>query len=345
MTARRCLPAILTLLAAAASAYPAAAESTAAPTAPAPKAVVAAPEWDAGKVIKGDTLRHSFEVKNEGNAPLEILEVAPSCGCTVADYDKVIAPGATGKINVTVDTATFDGPTAKAIIVLTNDAANPRIRLQVAAETRPHIRARPGYARYIYVLGEVEGTIHQTVFAADGMADFQVTKVESPYPYLEVSFREATPEERDPKGEGRQWRVSSTLLGNAPVGPLTDYIRVHTNHPNQRVVTIPVSGFVRPVFAITPPEGDIGTRTLAEPYRTSFVVQNFATEAIQLGKPESTVPGITAELQPVTEGRRYNLVVTVSPTVAKGPLAGSIRIPTESPKKPMIEVQLKGTIE
>ena len=56
----------------------------------APKAVVDKPIVDVGKVKKGDPVRHEFVIRNAGDAPLEITEVKPSCGCTVADYDKVI---------------------------------------------------------------------------------------------------------------------------------------------------------------------------------------------------------------------------------------------------------------
>ena len=34
-----------------------------------------------------------FEIANDGDQPLEITEVRPSCGCTVAEFDKVIEPG------------------------------------------------------------------------------------------------------------------------------------------------------------------------------------------------------------------------------------------------------------
>ena len=53
---------------------------------------------DFGVVAKGEKLQAVFEVRNTGQAPLEITQVRPTCGCTVADFDKTIAPGGTGKI-------------------------------------------------------------------------------------------------------------------------------------------------------------------------------------------------------------------------------------------------------
>ena len=57
------------------------------------------------------------------------------------------------------------------------------------------------------------------------------------------------------------------LANNAKVGPLADYVTVHTNHPKQKMVQIPVSGFVRPVMAVTPPTADFGKIELKEPLR------------------------------------------------------------------------------
>src|SRR5690349_8556368 len=72
-----------------------------------PKAVVVEPIKDAGTVSKGDKISHDFLIKNEGDADLEILNVQPACGCTVAEFDKTIAPGQTGKVHAVVDTSTF----------------------------------------------------------------------------------------------------------------------------------------------------------------------------------------------------------------------------------------------
>ena len=53
---------------------------------------------------------------------------------------------------------------------------------------------KPGYARYVTVRGEPkEGTIVQTLFAPDG-GPMDIVKVDSPFPYLTVSFREAQEE-------------------------------------------------------------------------------------------------------------------------------------------------------
>lgn len=310
-----------------------------------PKATVAEPVKDVGTVPKGEKVIHDFLIKNEGDADLQITNVQPACGCTVAEFDKVIKPGATGKVHLTLDSSTFNGPISKGASVFTNDPDHPQIELTIHAKVEPYISVKPGYARYITVQGEKqEGDIVQTLWSPDG-ASWDITGVDSPYPFLSVTFHEAKPEERLPEAKGKQWKVEMKLSNSAKVGPLADYVTVHTNYPKQKVVTIPVSGFVRPVIAVTPPNGDLGNIEVKEPLRKSLDVRNFATEPIKVTSIDSTLPKqIEAKVEPITEGREYQVRVIVNPGIAKGPFTGKLMIHTDSPKVPTVEVELKGVV-
>lgn len=309
-----------------------------------PKAVAQDPIKDMGTVPKGEKVSHDFLIRNEGNAPLEITEVRPACGCTVASFDKTIAPGQTGKIHVVIDTATFSGGIAKGVTAFTSDTDNPQIELTVRADVQPVIMVKPGYARYVIVQGEEkEGTIVQTLWATDG-APMDIVKADAPYPFLKVSFHESKPDELLPEGKGKQWKVEMKLDREAPVGALADYVRLTTNHPKQKLVEIPISGFVRPVVAVTPPTADFGSLELKEPFKRTFVVRAFSSEPIKVTSVEGTVKGMETQLQPVQEGREYEVRVTLKPDMVKGPFNGKLTIHTDSPKKPMLEVEVKGTV-
>lgn len=307
-----------------------------------PKAVAVEPIKDVGFVTKGEMASNEFVIRNDGDAPLELREVRAACGCTVADYDKVIAPGKTGKVRVTVDTKSFNGPTAKGVTVYTNDPAAPTLELTVRADVGQFIKIKPGYARFISVQGEEkEGKIVQTLWTPD-KSPLEIVKVESPYPYLKVRFWEAKPEERlAENADQQQWKVEVHLSNDAPVGPLTEPVNVHTKHSKQKLVQIPVSGFVRPVMAVTPPVVDMGQVTGKEPVKFSLNVRNFATEPIKVTGIAGE--GINAKIEPVQEGREYQVQVTFQPD-AKGPVNGKLTLTTDSQKVPRIEVQLKGNV-
>ena len=309
-----------------------------------PKAVAVEAVKDVGTVPKGEKIVHDFLIRNDGDAVLEILNIQPACGCTVAEFDKTIAPGKTGKVHAVVDTSTFGGPIAKGMSVFTNDPATPQLELTVRAKVEPYIAIKPGYARYVTVQGEaVEGDITQTLWATDDSA-MEVVGVDSPWPYLKVSFREAKAEERLPDIAGKQWRVEMKLGNDAKVGPLAEYVTVRTNHPKQKVVQIPVTGFVRPVVMVTPQVADFGTLEIKDATQKVLNVRNFATEPIKVTGVEENIPGIDVKLQPLNEGREYQVQLTLNPSLPKGNFDGKITIRTDSAKVPVLEVPLKGTI-
>lgn len=337
------LAAILTL----ASLAPAVAAQTPAPAAAVtqaqPKAVVAQPIHDFKEIEKTAKVSHEFVIRNDGTAPLLLREARPDCACAVASFDATIAPGATGKVRVELDPADQLGPIRKQVLVFTNDPAAPELQLTLTAIVRPQLLIKPGYARYIYVQKEAPGTISQTIWSADGR-DFKVLAVNSPYPHLKATFHEAKAEERLADKPGKQWRVTTTLDPNSPVGALVEPVVIVTDHPLQKELTLEVSGFVRPVVAVTPPAGDFRNLKSGVEHKGSVVVKTFATEAIAVTGAEIDLPGATATVETVAEGRHYLVRVTLPATLAKGPFTGVLRIKTASPKAPSVEVPLQGVV-
>ncbi len=309
-----------------------------------PKAVAAEPVYDAGKVNKGEEVVLDFVIRNEGTAPLEITEVRPACGCTVADYDATIAPGASGKIHAVVDTTDFAGGIAKGMTVLTNDPDNPRIVLTIKATVEPSVYLRPGFARFIQPQNSDPGTVEQIVFTQD-VEDLKILEAQSPYPFLTVDTRLATEEEKQEQGKGNQWVVTLTLdYGKAPVGPLADYVRLTTNHPRQKEVGIPVSGFIRPMVVLTPAEADFGRIVVDDETGATVILKNYAVEDLAPTVEQDSLPeGVGVELQPVEEGRHYNVMITLGPELPRGEFEEKIRLRTGLAKQPVVEIPLRGT--
>lgn len=339
--------AILTLCLALPLAAASGAQETPAPTAK-PKAVVVEATFDAGTVAKGEQIVHDFLIKNEGQAPLQIERVEPGCGCTVAEFDKVVGMGKTGKIHAVVDTVTFNGPISKGITVYTNDTDNPRIQLTVQAKIEPYIQVKPGYARYLTVQGEAKsGVIVQSLWAPDG-SDFAVESVESPFPFLKAAFHAASETERLPDAKGKQWQIEMTLDNfSAPVGSLADYLTVRTTHPKQKLVQIPISGFVRPVVAVTPPSGDFGSVAVKDKVTKTLNVRNFATEDIKLTSIENPMSGkgLETAFDAVQVGREYMVRLTLLPDAPKGPFTARLVFNTDSQKVPKLEVLITGDVQ
>jgi cellulase/cellobiase CelA1 len=101
----------------------------------APKLALDSYEHSFGTIKAGTPLKHTFKVKNVGNADLEISNVSPSCGCTTTNYDKKIAPGQTGNITLEIDkTDSYSGEVVKTADVTTNDPGKSSFTLTLKAK-------------------------------------------------------------------------------------------------------------------------------------------------------------------------------------------------------------------
>lgn len=75
---------------------------------------------DFGKIPQNKPASYEFTFANDGDSPIIISDVKPTCGCSVADYTKTpVKPGDSGVIKVTYD-AKVKGPFTKSFIVKSN---------------------------------------------------------------------------------------------------------------------------------------------------------------------------------------------------------------------------------
>jgi hypothetical protein len=88
--------------------------------------VIDSTSYDFGDIKEADgPASHTFIVMNNGELPLVISRVVPSCGCTTPDWTKEpIAPGKTGDIKVTYNPQGRPGKFVKTISVYSNGKAN-----------------------------------------------------------------------------------------------------------------------------------------------------------------------------------------------------------------------------
>lgn len=306
----------------------------------APNAIVQDPIYDVGTVYKGHDITHSFSIRNGGDTPLHLVEVRSSCGCTVLQYDEVIEPGSIGRVEATLDTSNLSGPIAKSLTVLTNDPNNPKLNLVVKANVKVRVTAQPNYARFMSVFGQGERHTTITVSSSE-MRNFRIEDVQSPYPFLKVEYR------REPSAEDVQsdtWLVEMTLASEPPVGPLADFVVIKTNHPFKPELKIPVSGFVRPVLAVSPRIADFGNVELLRSQMTSLEVRNLGGDEISLHDVQIDLQGVRGDIEAIEEGKVYKISLTLDPGMPKGAFKGTLKIRTSSPLQPVVEVELRGRV-
>ena len=94
-------------------------------------------EHDFGTLLQGEVVSYSFHFTNTGNMPLIISEVGSSRGCTVGDYPREpIAPGKTGDIKVTYNSAGHHGFQSRFLTVMSNtNPAKTTLRIKGIVQT------------------------------------------------------------------------------------------------------------------------------------------------------------------------------------------------------------------
>jgi hypothetical protein len=93
---------------------------------------------DFGLVSEGIPIKHVFQVRNPGTAPLVLSEVRTSCGCTAATLGgTTIPPGGSGPLEVTMDTHGQRGPGKRTITVASNDSRQPVSTLEIKYDIQP----------------------------------------------------------------------------------------------------------------------------------------------------------------------------------------------------------------
>lgn len=312
-----------------------------------PKLVVEEKILDKGTVAKGDVVEANFKLVNQGSETLLVKAVRPTCGCTVADYDREIPAGGEGFVKAKLDTADFSGAVSKSILIMTNDPQDPTVTVVIKANVKPYVEVLPRPLMRFNAVKSEEMVQNVTVVSGDEESEFDVTGVESSVPYLETSVRRLGEDERMRNRSATQYEISLSLTDDAPVGPVNAQLTVHTNHPKAANVPIKVYGVIRALLHVTPPQIQFGTiDAKTGPGRNVIVVNNRSDG----GKAEVTSASVNdaafdTEVSALEEGRRYQITVTVKTDADPGVKDAVLTLKTTDSTYPELKVPVRAHVQ
>ncbi len=333
---------------------PAAAKSaTAASVEKAPRLTIVEPVKEYGEVPKGDKLDWAFVIKNTGSSDLQIIAAKPGCGCTVADYDKVIKPGETGKVTAHVDTTNFSGPIAKTVTLETNDPSSPTSTLTIHAVVKPYVEAYPaGFVRFNQLLGDV-ATQSITLYSEED-DPFEIKDVQVPGDWVKVAYHKIENETERVANVGKpgqnQYKVDITVGGpDAKIGPMADKIRILTSSKHSPEYPISVTGVIRPTYRVEPTMLNFGEVAPTDAAATRSVLLHSndlkTPEQFVVTKVESNAPGITTAFKPLAQKGDYEVTLQVAKDAKPGDIDGSVKIYTSDKLNPVVTVPVKATVK
>jgi hypothetical protein len=308
----------------------------------APKIEISQETKEMGTVPKGQLIETDFIIKNVGGSDLVITDARPSCGCTVSSFDKLIKPGAEGKVHTSVDTKSFSGPISKSVLVVSNDPDRPQMNLFVKALVKPFVDVAPqAYVRFSVVKGDPAS---QDVVLISEEKGFKPTVAETAQPYVKAEVSPAGDKDKIAGRPGEQYKLAISVTPDAPEGLLNAPVRLTTGVAQQPTLEIPVSGIVRPRVSVTPITVNFGNFTPSkDPITRNIVVTNNKPGTpVKVTKAEVSVPGFMTDVVPTQEGVSYTVVVKASDKVKKGAVDGKVTLYTSDKEKGVIEIPLKG---
>jgi hypothetical protein len=110
-----------------------------------PKAQVPETTFDFGEIFEDVKLTHTFDIKNIGDALLEIKDIDSDCACTAADSDRRIPPGGLGRITLTIAPYSVLRQFTKKTTVFFNDPDHSQVVLTMKGYGKPFIEIQPSH--------------------------------------------------------------------------------------------------------------------------------------------------------------------------------------------------------
>jgi hypothetical protein len=202
----------------------------------APEISVDRPVYDFGSISQGKKEEHVFIIRNKGNTPLTIKSVRPSCGCTaITTSASVIAPGKSGEIKASFNSANYSGAVNKTVTVDSNDPKVPSSILNLRGTVIEDIQITPKQLNLGQV--KIDATKKATVTVSNrGSKPLKLTAVKSTLPQIAP----AAGKKLIKPGESISILVSVTPRKGDRL--LSGYISIMTDSPAKPEITVPVYG-------------------------------------------------------------------------------------------------------
>jgi len=307
----------------------------------APKMFVPQLRYDFGKLFEQEKYIHDFVVKNQGTADLVIQEVKPTCGCTVAKYDRVIPAGGEGKINLAIEGAQVHGNFSKTAIVHSNDPELPLVTLTLDGTEIPFIDVKPD--DHIYLQGRFGEEVQRelTVQSNEESKDFKVTGAESD---MDDKISYEVKPGPEPNVYTLVVRKNPKMPAMASVGSLT----LHTNSEKAPDKVLQVQVITKGSFTVQPSTVNFGAVPFghegeaAKPVVKTVTV--LRTDAqFKIDSVDFDSDHYTATVKEVVPGQKYDVEVTFQPPIKKESRqreVASMTIHTSDPNEPLVSVKL-----
>ena len=299
---------------------------------PKPRIVMEPMEYDFGETVQGEAVKHTFVVKNLGDAPLEIV-AKPSCGCVTPYYDKLIEPGKEGKIEAELRTIGFRGAQIKTIQVTTNDPDNPNLTLRLTTVIRTAIEVKPS-EQMALALKSDEPTVQEVEIVSNTNESLEVQEVSVNAPFIRAETQ---------KIDDKRTKITFTISPEAPPGRSTFVATARTNSSSMPQVSIVMN--CEKGIILTPNTVFFGAINSATPLPVERIVTvSRSDKGFQIKKFEVDDPNIEVRHEATEDYRQHRFVLRYKGGWQPGTVRRNLVIETDDTQQKTLQVLLVANV-
>lgn len=324
-------------------------------------------EWDFGPINEADgPVMHTFRFVNISNNPIQIDNVATSCGCTTVQYStEPIHGGEEGEITVVFDPSRYEGRVFREVEIITKDRINYAY-LTVYADVTPipmgleqiypyllagtiktnatgypfgYIAQGESMTKVMRIANVGDKTVNLAVVTSGNRNGMSVECPKSINPQEVVSIRITydIPKGKKYFGLARDtiWLVADGVKSQIPVTVNAKRVEKFSQDENKP----------KPVMRIEPSYVDFGEKSPGKIYKKTIVIGNTGNADLIFRniEPMEGTTAISIESgQVIKPGKEMK--VTVAVTNSRQPhttTMGSINLTTNDPIRPFYELRLQ----
>lgn len=178
-------------------------------------------------------------------------------------------------------------------------------------------------------------TVEHTLYIAnEGTPPLNITAVTGPE---EMSFELGDDKLSIPAGESAPITVKYTAPEQ--VGEFVKQIRIESNDPRRSPFVMVLTGMVRPYIEVNPPTGvDFSNNPRIHNMPRLATLTYNGSEKIEYGEVTSSSPNFSANVETIGNTPYAKVTVESHPPFKKGENRGVLRIQTNCPQQPVVEV-------
>ena len=198
---------------------------------PTPNIVCDEPLFDFQRADNSQTVKHTFVIRNDGDATLDISDVKPDCGCTVAKISlDSIAPGKEASLDVELKLKGRYGMQNKRVRIFNNDPDTPYFVVTIKGTASSLVNVSPRTITARGTLTEPIGV--QTVKVTSAISHpLTIMSVDTGNTHVEADFKAVN--------EGFSYDVFLSPKESMPGGQTQGNLRMYTSSEKYPEIMVP----------------------------------------------------------------------------------------------------------